>query len=73
MSKADNTQERMINSVEVGEIYGYYGGLLLTVEGEKHYWGIRDWDGIDWQEIPEYLFQAIMQFEGEGYNPAAHD
>lgn len=48
-----------------GDIGNYYGGLSVKVEDGKAYWGIEDWNGTGWQEIPDYLYFALVQFAGE--------
>lgn len=51
------------SSTVIGEIRTYYGGLeVLNFQG-KYYWGIDSHDGIEWQEIPEYLYNALIKFE----------
>ena len=49
----------------VGEIGNYYGGLSVKVEDGKAYWSIENWDGSEWEEIPEYLYAALVKFDGE--------
>lgn len=49
----------------VGEIGNYYGGLAVRKNGNKFEWGIENWDGTNWEEIPEYLYQALIKFEDE--------
>ena len=50
----------------VGLIGNYYGGLELAIDGGRFYWGLRDWDGIDWQEIPESLYESLMEYQQSG-------
>jgi hypothetical protein len=50
---------------EIGMISNYYGGLCLKDEAGRLLWGIEDWDGIDWEEIPRYLYDALMQYQDE--------
>jgi hypothetical protein len=47
------------NKRDIGKIGNYYGGLSVISEGGKFYWGIENWDGTFWEEIPQYLFVAI--------------
>jgi len=48
---------------QIGEIGNYYGFLAVKEEGGKFYWGIENWDGTYWQEIPEHLYVALNAFE----------
>ena len=50
---------------KAGNIGNYYGGLSIAVSGDKYYWGIENWDGTEWEEIPKYLFDAINRYEDE--------
>jgi|TARA_R110000787_G_scaffold579_4_gene2079 hypothetical protein len=52
-----------MNRVQIGEIGNYYGDLSIKKEGVKFYWGIEDYDGTDWEEIPGYLYDALMKFQ----------
>lgn len=49
----------------IGSIGNYYGNLFVKSEGGRFYWGIPDWNGTYWQEIPEYLYAALMRFDAE--------
>lgn len=53
--------------LSIGEIAGYYGGLLVKEEGGKYYWGIDDLDPTEWEEIPKSLYDELIKFE-EGRN-----
>ena len=62
-----NTMHKMqsdkYDGVSVGEIRNYYGGLNIRKVSGKCYWGIEDWnDEAEWEEIPEYLYDALMKF-----------
>ena len=52
--------------MRIGNIGNYYGGLIIR-PGEdnkyKWYWGIENYDDIDWEEIPNYLADALIMFE----------
>ena len=50
---------------EIGDIDNYHGGLLIKSENNKFYWGIEDWDGTAWEQIPESLFDALNKYEDE--------
>ena len=47
----------------IGNISNYYGGIKVKVENEKFYWGIEDYDGTTYKEIPEYLYFALIKFD----------
>jgi len=46
-------------------IGNYYGGLEIKEEDEKYYWGIENYDGTGYQEIPKYLYDALVKFRDE--------
>lgn len=47
---------------KIKKIKNYYGGLEIKKDHGKYYWGIEDYDGIDYQEIPKYLYDALVKF-----------
>ena len=47
----------------IGNISNYYGGLNIKKEKNKYYWGIENWDGTEWEEIPETLYNELLNFE----------
>lgn len=51
------------NAIDVGGIGNYYGGLMISTDGDKFYWGIENWDGTGWDEIPESLYIHLMEFK----------
>jgi len=48
---------------EIGEIGNYYGGLKVKEEDGKFFWSIENWNGDSWNEIPQYLYDALMKYE----------
>ena len=54
-----------MNEREIGGIGNYYGGLSVLMAEGKYYWGIENHDGIYWEEIPRYLFDALNKYEEE--------
>lgn len=48
---------------EIGTIGNYYGGLVVKKENGKFYWGIEDYEDTRWEEIPESLYQSLIEFE----------
>lgn len=55
-----------MSNKQIGSIGNYYGCLEVKQDGDKYYWSAEDWDGHDWEEIPEYLYRALVKFEEEG-------
>lgn len=53
-------------SLEIGEISNYYGGLHLCLrDGGGYAWSIENYSGNDWEEIPAYLGEALLRFQQE--------
>lgn len=50
---------------QIGTIGNYYGGLVVKEENGKFYWSVKDYDGEDWDEVPQYLYEALCKFEDE--------
>lgn len=48
--------------IQIGTIENYYGQLEVKTEGEKYYWAIEDHDGYEWEEIPQSLYNELVQF-----------
>ncbi len=44
----------------IGKIGNYYGGLRVCICDEKHYWSIENWDGDNWEEISEQLYDLLI-------------
>ena len=50
----------------IGETHNIYGGAEVKNEGDKYYWQVScEINGDNWQEIPKYLYVALMTFEAE--------
>lgn len=47
----------------IGTIGNYYGGLSVKKEGEKYFWGIENYDGTEWEEIPKKMYDRLISFE----------
>ena len=46
---------------EVGSIGNYYGCLLIKKSSDGRYlWGIENYNGTDWEEIPRSLFETVV-------------
>jgi hypothetical protein len=50
---------------EIGNIGNYYGGLHIKKVNDKFYWSIENYDGHDWEEIPESLYNELIKFENK--------
>ena len=46
----------------IGTISNYYGGLSAKEVDGKFYWSIENYDGEDWEEIPESLYRELLKF-----------
>ena len=57
------------NEQSIGDIGNYYGGLSVKTEDGKHYWSIENYDGQDWQEIPESLYRTLVEYESARQSP----
>ncbi len=55
---------------QIGEIYNYYGTLQTKKEGDKYYWTIECAVSELWEEIPQYLYEALNKFQDEQNFPA---
>lgn len=55
----------MIDMVErdIGKIGNYYGCLTVKAEGGRFFWSIENWNGHGWEEIPKFLFDALIRFD----------
>lgn len=54
--------------MEIGNIGNYYGGLNIKKENNKYYWGIENYDGIKWEEIPKKLYKQLIKFNKQKDN-----
>ncbi len=64
----DKKARRMLdkNSFAVGAIKNCHGGLCVSSMGGKRYWRLEDFahdEYCKWEEIPEYLFTALVRFK----------
>ena len=48
------------------DIGNYYGGLEVKEEDGKYFWGIENWDGTEFEEIPKYLYDSLIKFSKQG-------
>lgn len=40
-----------------------YGSLKIKKKSNKYFWSIEDWNSNEWEEIPKYLYNALIKFE----------
>lgn len=45
----------------VGGIRNYYGGLVIKEDDSKFYWGLDDYEDIDFEEISETLYLELYK------------
>ena len=51
--------------MNIGNICNYYGGVDVQEEDGKYFWGIDDWDDTRYEEIPKYLYDALVKYQTE--------
>lgn len=49
----------------IGDIGNYYGGLSVKEVDGEYFWSIADWNGHDWEKIPESLYKELLKFQEE--------
>ena len=50
---------------QIGNIRNYYGALSLRKTEDGYQWSIENWDGQNWENIPDYLAEALLRYEDE--------
>ena len=45
----------------IGNIGNYYGNLQVKETGGKYYWGITNYDGVDWEEISKFTYTVLLR------------
>ena len=58
-----------METVDVGRISNYYGGLNIKQDGDKFYWSIENYDGDEWKEISKSLYNELLHHD-RAYNAA---
>jgi hypothetical protein len=51
--------------MEIEGIGNYYGSLNVKEIDGLFYWGIENYDGYTWVEIPKSLYNEIIDYEKE--------
>ena len=47
----------------IGSIGNYYGGLSVKVESDgTFWWGIENYCGTEWEQIPQSLYDELVKF-----------
>ena len=49
----------------IGDIYGYFGPLYVRENKAAFEWALESDDGYFWEEIPKYLYDALVRFDDE--------
>lgn len=47
---------------DIGNIGNYYGSLKIKDEDGKFYWSIENYDGEDWEEIGDVVFDTPINY-----------
>ena len=48
---------------EIGDIGNYYGGLSVKNDADgKFWWGIENYNGTGWSQIPESLYNELIKY-----------
>ena len=53
------------NAKDIETIGNHYGCLRFSEFEDKFYWSITDWYGDDWDDIPKYLYDALLKYHNE--------
>ena len=53
----------MTSIKEIGGIGNYYGGLNVKEEDGRYFWSIENYDGHNWEEIPESIYAELLAYE----------
>ncbi len=51
--------------LEIGNIGNYYGSLKATDGDGEQYWGVAEYSGQHWEEIPKYLYDTLLKYQDE--------
>lgn len=49
----------------IGDIGNYYGGLTIKDVDGEYFWSIENWNGHEWERIPESLYKELLKFQEE--------
>ena len=60
------------NSRAIGRVHNYSGSLFVAESGGVFYWAMKNHDRPTFEEIPEYLFEALNRHQDE-LDAAARD
>lgn len=53
------------NQLVIPNTYNFYGGLNIRKRGGKYEMSMENYDGFEWTEIPEYLYEALLKYYEE--------
>ncbi len=65
----DDSEDLAKSGREMPDVGNFYGGLIVSARGDRFYWGIENWDGTRFWEIPKYLYDALCKHDDEQRNP----
>tara|TARA_Y100000310_G_C20101771_1_gene543053 strand:+ start:328 stop:495 length:168 start_codon:yes stop_codon:yes gene_type:complete len=51
---------------DIGTIGNYYGCLEVKSGDAGYFWGIENYDGTNWEQIPKSLYDELIKFNKEG-------
>lgn len=53
----------MAKEKQIGTIRNHAGNLLVKQHNGKFFWGLNNYGGIWWEEIPKSLYDELVKFE----------
>jgi hypothetical protein len=54
---------------QIGTIGNYYGSLFVKKDDDgRCWWSIENYDGNDWEQIPQSLYDELMKFEDQDHD-----
>lgn len=71
MDAANGAAASVGNKMGIGGICNHYGSLQVKEAEGKFFWGIDDMGHIEWEEIPQSLYKALLKFEKSRVKPSA--
>lgn len=53
------------NQLAIPNTSNYYGSLNICRTGGKYWMSMECYNGFEWTEIPEYLYEALLKYYEE--------
>jgi hypothetical protein len=66
---SEDQEELIENDRDIFGVGNFYGGLVVGTCGDKFYWGIENYNGTRFVEIPKYLYDALCKHDDEQRKP----